>query len=280
MLFRSQARPDTTLGDGDGELERGEAWVYTCTRAITQETVAMAVVSAQDTGTSTTARQQVRVDRANLRMKKKQVNDLRIGKETTYTLEVDNNGNIAAPRTVVNDPLDPGVTFVRATANNGSCSLAAGTVTCALGEIPAETNGAYVITLVVAAKPEGVGKTVENRATVSSAIGDFNPLDNASSAYGVIFAADQCTVASRDCSPPPPAQPTDSTVSDTEPLRSGSANPPTVPSQSPVNPRLATTGADSLELATWALLFVASGSALLALSRRRRLLGNLASFTA
>ena len=132
-LCGDQTTANATLGDDcDSELEKGETWVYLCTQGISQETFAMATVTAQDSGTTATTRQVVRVERANLRMKKKQTNDLRIGKETTYILEVDNNGNIAAPDTVVSDPLDPAVTFVRATTNAGSCSLVEATVKCSL----------------------------------------------------------------------------------------------------------------------------------------------------
>ena len=275
-LCGDQTTANATLGDdGDSELEKGETWVYLCTQGISQETFAMATVTAQDSRTTATTRQVVRVERANLRMKKKQTNDLRIGKETTYILEVDNNGNIAAPNTVVSDPLDPAVTFVRATTNAGSCSLVEATVKCSLGTIPADTNGAYVINLVVAAKAEGVGKVVENRAQATSSIGDFNPLDNVSSAYGSIFAADQCTTGSRDCQPPPTTEPRSATPDEgpTEALRGSSVTPnQSAVGAAPVNPRLASTGADSITLFTWATLLVASGFGLLGLTRRRRLL--------
>src|SRR5262249_47272949 len=56
-----------------------------------------------------------------------------VGGDLAYTIDVQNFGPNDAPNTVVTDPLPGSVTFVSATSTLGTCSQAAGVVTCNLG---------------------------------------------------------------------------------------------------------------------------------------------------
>ena len=99
--------PTSQLYDnGDDRLDYGEQWVYVCSAAIYSEVLATAsiVAPAQTTNTPPTT---VVPDEAELRVKKSQRNDLRLGSETTYELKVQNLGNIPAADVVVIDTLPP-----------------------------------------------------------------------------------------------------------------------------------------------------------------------------
>src|SRR5688572_5528668 len=57
------------------------------------------------------------------------------GRNMTYTLTVANGGPETATDVVVTDTLPASVTYVSATPSQGSCTQAAGIVTCNLGTI-------------------------------------------------------------------------------------------------------------------------------------------------
>jgi uncharacterized repeat protein (TIGR01451 family) len=88
-----------------------------------------------------------------------------VGTSLTYTLTVANTGPSAATGVMVTNLLPAGVTFMSATASQGTCSQSAGVVTCNLGTISGGTNA--TITLVVV--PTTAGTTITNLATVSRA---------------------------------------------------------------------------------------------------------------
>lgn len=96
------------------------------------------------------------------------------GTETTWTLEVTNNGPQAAPSVQVSDVLPAGLSFVAAVPDQGSCSFSADTVSCDLGRMG---NGDVVeirLTTLVAAGAEG--QTITNPAHVEDpAVIDDDP---------------------------------------------------------------------------------------------------------
>jgi len=57
------------------------------------------------------------------------------GSTLTYTIDVTNDGPDAATNTVLTDTLPAGVSYLQATASQGSCSESAGIVTCTLGDL-------------------------------------------------------------------------------------------------------------------------------------------------
>jgi uncharacterized repeat protein (TIGR01451 family) len=86
-----------------------------------------------------------------------------VGALLTYTLTIQNGGPAAAAQVTVVDPLPPSSTYVSSTSSGGSCSVAAATVTCALGTIAADDKA--TVTLVV--RPTEAG-TISNEARVTS----------------------------------------------------------------------------------------------------------------
>jgi uncharacterized repeat protein (TIGR01451 family) len=95
-----------------------------------------------------------------------------VGQPLTYTLTV-TNGRTAAPGVKVVDTLPPGVVFVSASSPQGTCSYAAGKVTCAIG---AMASGATV-TITIVVKPTVAGSLV-NSASVSAKARDTDPKNN------------------------------------------------------------------------------------------------------
>src|SRR5207237_9473974 len=56
-----------------------------------------------------------------------------VGDQLTYTAPVADTGPMRAPDATLRETLPAGVTFVSATASQGSCAQAQGVVTCGLG---------------------------------------------------------------------------------------------------------------------------------------------------
>ncbi len=91
------------------------------------------------------------------------------GSNFTYTIQVRNLGANDASSVTVVDTLPTQVDFVSASASSGSCSQAAGTVTCNLGQVDAGVTAS--VTITVKAQRQG---TANNLATVASPE-DTNP---------------------------------------------------------------------------------------------------------
>lgn len=86
-----------------------------------------------------------------------------VGNPLNYQLLVTNNGPDPATGVTVLDTLPAGVTFQSASATQGSCSEAGGTVTCLLGAIAASANATINVTVTA---PVSTG-SITNSATVS-----------------------------------------------------------------------------------------------------------------
>jgi hypothetical protein len=92
------------------------------------------------------------------------------------------------------DTLPTGVTFVSATASQGSCTGAT-TVVCTLGEFAA----AATVTVTIVVQPT-VSGTITNRANATAATQDPNPVNNATAADTTVLPVPP---------PPPPPPPSD-----------------------------------------------------------------------
>jgi uncharacterized repeat protein (TIGR01451 family) len=99
------------------------------------------------------------------------------GNAVFYYLKVTNNGPANASNTVITDTLPAGIVFDSYTASQGTCSHAAGVVTCNLGLVPYLQTAQ--VTLVATAM---VGGLQSNTATASSSTPDPNPSDNTDTA--------------------------------------------------------------------------------------------------
>ncbi len=98
------------------------------------------------------------------------------GTNTTWTLEVTNNGPETAPDVHVTDILPAGLTYVSAVPDQGSCALAAGTVTCDLGTMA--SSDVVQITLTTLVSADAAGQTIVNPAVVADPTIDDQDPDN------------------------------------------------------------------------------------------------------
>ncbi len=96
-----------------------------------------------------------------------------VGAVLTYTLSITNNGPADATGVTVTDTLPGTVTFGTATPSQGSCSQAAGVVTCPLGTILVSATATITITVT----PTTPG-TITNVAMVAATTLDPVPGNN------------------------------------------------------------------------------------------------------
>ena len=149
------------------------------------------------------------------------------GELLTYTLTAHNAGPQDATAVSLTDTLPSGVTFDSATPSQGSCSQAAGTVTCALGTIADQASA----TVQVLVRPAAAG-IISNQAGVSSALADPSSADNSATAQSTVTAAPVGYPRPAGASPlraslvPAYAECTAPNRSHGPPLGSASCNPP------------------------------------------------------
>jgi uncharacterized repeat protein (TIGR01451 family) len=106
------------------------------------------------------------------------------GGNITYTVTVTNAGPSSATGVTVTAPVPANVTFVSGTATQGTCTLAAGIITCAIGNM---ASGASVAaTVIVTTTAAG---TVNASVSVTSPVLDPTPANNSASATTTVNAA-------------------------------------------------------------------------------------------
>ena len=104
-----------------------------------------------------------------------------VGLQTVYGIVVTNNGPNNATAVVVGDNIPAGWTVVGVSSTQGTCTIAAGSVSCALGDM---AYGAQAgVTLVVV--PNGPG-SVSSAAAVTAAEGDPNATNNVASGTTIV----------------------------------------------------------------------------------------------
>lgn len=97
------------------------------------------------------------------------------GSSFSYILTVTNSGPSSASNVAVSDPIPAGVTYSSNSTTQGTCSFAAGTVTCNLGTM--NSGATAIITINAVAGPPA---RVTNTATVSATESDPNSANNSS----------------------------------------------------------------------------------------------------
>jgi uncharacterized repeat protein (TIGR01451 family) len=119
------------------------------------------------------------------------------GQELTYSIGVSNAGPSAASGVTVTDTLPSGVTFNSATASQGTCSQASGTVTCNLGTV----NNGSSASVTIKVTPS-TGGSLTNQATVSASTADPVLVNNSASASTTVDPVADLTLTNTD-SPDP-----------------------------------------------------------------------------
>jgi uncharacterized repeat protein (TIGR01451 family) len=122
-----------------------------------------------------------------------------LGSNLTYTLTVTNNGPDASTGSTVSDTLPAGVTFVSATPSQGSCSEAAGTVTCPLG--PLAVGASATIDIVVTVNPTATCP-LSDTATVSGTEPDPDSANNSATAETACAAEAELAITKSDAPDP------------------------------------------------------------------------------
>ncbi|MGA7614600.1 MAG: hypothetical protein WBX15_05400, partial [Thermoanaerobaculia bacterium] len=130
-------------------------------------------VSLTSTGPTRTDSTTTAVVRPNVTISKSaSATQLEPGSTMSYTLTLLNSGSGSASNVTVTDalPTTAYFTYVSATPSSGSCSEAAGTVTCTIPALAAKATATVTINMQVAASgvPDGV-TYLDNSATVSDA---------------------------------------------------------------------------------------------------------------
>ena len=112
-----------------------------------------------------------------------------VGDQLTYTATVADTGPMGAPDATLRETLPAGVTFVSATASQGSCAQAQGGVTCGLGAIAKGANA----TATVVVSPTQTGALAIS-AAVSGTRQDPNQSNDSATAQAIAQAP--CVVPS------------------------------------------------------------------------------------
>jgi uncharacterized repeat protein (TIGR01451 family) len=107
-----------------------------------------------------------------------------VNEQVTYTLSIHNSGPSNATGVSVTDTLPGGVNYESATPSQGTCSEAAGTVSCALGTV---TNGSDA-TVTIRIRPQSAG-AITNEASVTSDATDPSSGNDSASAETTVNAA-------------------------------------------------------------------------------------------
>lgn len=109
-----------------------------------------------------------------------------IGEPLTYVMQVSNpSASLGATGVVVTDTLPAGVTFISATSSQGSCTHAAGVVTCDLGAIGAGSGA----TVTIGVRPDTKGAKI-NTASVRSNEPDVDPANNSAAATSTVVSVE------------------------------------------------------------------------------------------
>lgn len=104
----------------------------------------------------------------------------------TYTLVATNLGPLSATGVTLIDTLPVGVSLISVSAGVGSCSAAAGTVTCSLGVL---AGGSSVIVTIRVTTPASPGSIV-NTATISALQTDPDPTNNSANLITTVLGAE------------------------------------------------------------------------------------------
>lgn len=108
-----------------------------------------------------------------------------VGGTLTYSLAVHNAGPSDASGVKVTDSLASNLTYVSATASQGTCSFASPTVTCTLGTVAA--NGDATVTITT--KPRAANAATSNSASVTSTVADRVPGNNTATVTSRVYSA-------------------------------------------------------------------------------------------
>ena len=106
-----------------------------------------------------------------------------VGSNVTYSITISNTGPSLAGAVALTNTLPAGVTFLSATSGQGSCSTAAGKITCSLNAMA--PGAAVTVTIVVTAVAEG---TLTNSVSAFASELDLNSANNSATETTTVLA--------------------------------------------------------------------------------------------
>lgn len=113
------------------------------------------------------------------------------GSQITYTFTVRNAGPADATGASLTDTLPASLHLVSAASSQGSCIASGNSVSCDLGTL---SSGAQATVTIVAQAPADGGGSIQNTASVSSAVPDVDLSDNSASTTTAVVAAANLSV--------------------------------------------------------------------------------------
>ncbi|MFN7944385.1 MAG: IPT/TIG domain-containing protein [Blastocatellia bacterium] len=120
------------------------------------------------------------------------------GQNITYSISVVSNGPSTASGLTVTDTLPAGVTYVSSSVSSGTCSFAAGVVTCTLSSLNAGSG--WNISIVVTPTIAG---SITSSASIASVSTDANSANNSASVINTVNASNADLAVTISDSPDP-----------------------------------------------------------------------------
>jgi len=116
------------------------------------------------------------------------------GANAVYTIKVNNSATSSIPDAILSDtwPTTGGATFVSVTPSQGTCSSAAGNISCNLGAIAGSGSATVTLTLSLTAQTTNTA-TVSMKNAAGATITDPTPADDTASATTTITAPQTTT---------------------------------------------------------------------------------------
>ena len=134
---------------------------------------------------STTLTTQVHVPVANLAVSLADAPDpVAAGETLVYTADVTNNGPDPASDVVLSDTLPAGVTFISATASQGTCIYTT-VLNCSLSALARGANARVTVVVEVSAAA-APGSTIANSVSVSSSVKDTDASDSTAGTHTLV----------------------------------------------------------------------------------------------
>ena len=115
------------------------------------------------------------------------------GGAVSYTIKVKNAGPDPAAAVAVSDTLPAGLTGATATTTAGTCTIASGQVTCALGTLASGATATVTVSSTLSSSTTAT--SISNTASATSSTDDPNAANNSATVVTTVTPSSVCTSA-------------------------------------------------------------------------------------